>query len=168
MTRDCPTVDGWLNLQNFVDEKFLRTGHRCFVVVEKGEITGRLRRMKMKEVDRAKWPYTTVHDIMRPLDDLRAVTPDAPLDKRAGSDGPLRSEPASRHRQRASRRSAVASPNRHLFADTRGAAPVVLRFGRTTGMPQKAPFARTCRLELKSQSELYLPRVFGRKDLSEC
>src|SRR6185312_3707915 len=32
MTRDCPTVESWLNLQNFVDEHLLRTGQRCFVV----------------------------------------------------------------------------------------------------------------------------------------
>ena len=36
MTRDCPTVDGWLNVQNFVEQKLLRTGRRCFMVVDKG------------------------------------------------------------------------------------------------------------------------------------
>lgn len=40
MTRDCPTVDGWLNVQNFVDEKLFRTGQRCFMVVDKGQIDG--------------------------------------------------------------------------------------------------------------------------------
>jgi len=33
----------------------------------------------VKQIDRAKWPYMTLHDIMRPLDDLRAVAPDASL-----------------------------------------------------------------------------------------
>ncbi|HEX4227043.1 MAG TPA: site-2 protease family protein [Bryobacteraceae bacterium] len=79
MTRDCPTVDGWLNLQNFVEQELLRTARRCFVVVEKGEITGLVTPHEIKQVDRAKWPFTTVHDVMRPLEDLRAVTPDAPL-----------------------------------------------------------------------------------------
>lgn len=79
MTRDCPTVDGWLNVQNFVDHELLRTGQRCFIVVDKGEITGLVTPHEIKEIDRARWPFTTLHDIMRPLGDLRHVTPDAPL-----------------------------------------------------------------------------------------
>ncbi len=80
MTRDCPTVQGWLNLQNFVEQELLRTGRRCFFVVDKeGEITGLITPHEIKQIDRAKWPFTTVHDIMRPLDDLRAVTPETTL-----------------------------------------------------------------------------------------
>jgi Zn-dependent protease/CBS domain-containing protein len=79
MTRDCPTVDGWLNVQNFVDQELLRTGQRCFIVVDKGEVTGLVTPHEVKQIDRAKWPFTTLHDIMRPLEDLRAVTPDTPL-----------------------------------------------------------------------------------------
>jgi Zn-dependent protease/predicted transcriptional regulator len=79
MTRDCPTVEGWLNLQNFVEEKLLRTGQRCFVVSENGEVAGLITPHEVKEVERAKWPFTTLGDVMRPLDELHAVTPDAPL-----------------------------------------------------------------------------------------
>jgi Zn-dependent protease/predicted transcriptional regulator len=79
MTRDCPTTDGWLNIQNFVEQELLRTGQRCFIVVEKGEVTGLVTPHEIKQVDRAKWPFTTLHDVMRPLDDLRAVTPETPL-----------------------------------------------------------------------------------------
>ena len=79
MTKDCPTVDGWLNVQNFVDHELLRTGQRCFMVVDKGEITGLVTPHEVKQIDRAKWPFMTLHDIMRPLEDLRSVTPDATL-----------------------------------------------------------------------------------------
>ncbi len=79
MSRDCPTVDGWQNIQNFVDQVLLRTGQRCFMVVDKGEITGLVTPHEVKQIDRAKWPFMTLHDIMRPLEDLRAVTPDVPL-----------------------------------------------------------------------------------------
>ena len=79
MTRDCPTVDGWLNIQNFVDQELLRTGQRCYMVVDKGEIAGLVTPHEVKEIDRKKWPFTTLHGIMRPLEDLHAVTPDAPL-----------------------------------------------------------------------------------------
>jgi Zn-dependent protease/predicted transcriptional regulator len=79
MTKDCPTVDGWLNVQNFVDHELLRTGRRSFFVLEKGDISGLVTPHEVKQVDRAKWPFMTLHDIMRPLDDLRAVGPDATL-----------------------------------------------------------------------------------------
>jgi CBS domain-containing protein len=79
MTRDCPTVEGWLNLQNFVEDKLLRTGQRCFLVQENGEMAGLVTPHEVKEVDRAKWPYTTLRDVMRPLDELHAVKPDTPL-----------------------------------------------------------------------------------------
>lgn len=79
MTKDCPTVEGWLNVHNFVEHELLRTGQRCFMVVDKGEITGLVTPHEIKEIDRAKWPYMTLHDIMRPLGELHAVAPDTPL-----------------------------------------------------------------------------------------
>ena len=79
MTRDCPTVDGWLNVQNFVEQELLRTGRRCFVVVEKGEVTGLVTPHEIKQIDRAKWPLITLHDVMRPIRDLRSVAPGASL-----------------------------------------------------------------------------------------
>ena len=75
MTRDCPTVDGSLNVQNFVEQELLRTGRRCFVVVEKGEVTGLVTPHEIKQIDRAKWPFMTLHDVMRPIRDLRSVAP---------------------------------------------------------------------------------------------
>jgi Zn-dependent protease/predicted transcriptional regulator len=79
MTRDCPTVDGSLNVQNFVEQELLRTGRRCFVVAEKGEVTGLVTPHEIKQIDRAKWPFMTLHDIMRPIRDLRSVAPGASL-----------------------------------------------------------------------------------------
>jgi Zn-dependent protease/predicted transcriptional regulator len=79
MTRDCPTVDGWLNVQNFVEQKLLTGGQRCFVVVEKGEMTGLVTPNEIMPIDRAKWPFITLHEVMRPLEEIRSVTPDTPL-----------------------------------------------------------------------------------------
>ena len=31
------------------------------------------------DIDRAKWPFMTLHDVMRPIGDVRSVVPDAPL-----------------------------------------------------------------------------------------
>ena len=79
MTRDCPTVEGSLNLQNFVEQELLRTGRRCFVVVEKGEIMGLVTPHEIKQIDRAKWPFMTLRDVMRPIAEVRSVAPAASL-----------------------------------------------------------------------------------------
>ena len=79
MTRDCPTVDGWLNVQNFVDQELLRTARRCFIVMEKGEVTGLVTPHEVKNLDRAKWPFVTLHDVMRPLEEMRSISPDETL-----------------------------------------------------------------------------------------
>ncbi len=79
MTRDCPSVDGNSNLQTFVDEQLLRTGRRCFVVEEQGRIVGLITSHEVKEVERVKWPYTTVNAVMRPLDQLHTISAETPL-----------------------------------------------------------------------------------------
>ena len=76
MARDCPAVDGRTNLQTFVDEHLLRTGQRCFVVVEQGRLVGLVTPHEVKAIERARWPYTTVDEVARPLDVLRTVKPD--------------------------------------------------------------------------------------------
>ena len=42
-------------------------------------MTGLITPNEIKQIDRAKWPFTTLHDVMRPLEDVRSVAPDAPL-----------------------------------------------------------------------------------------
>jgi Zn-dependent protease/predicted transcriptional regulator len=79
MKSDCPTVDGRLKIGNFVEEYLLRTGQRWFVVEEQGQVTGLITPHEMKDLERTKWPFTTVHDMMRPLDDLHSVSPDVLL-----------------------------------------------------------------------------------------
>ena len=79
MTSDCPTVDGNLNVQHFVEEQLLPTGRRCFVVLQNGEIAGLVTPHEVKQIPRARWPFTTLYDIMRPLEQMRTVTPETPL-----------------------------------------------------------------------------------------
>jgi len=79
MSRDYPTVDGHSNLQTFVEEHLVRTGRRCFVVTFNGRPEGILTPNEVSKVERARWPYTTVDDVMRPLDQVRTVTPDTPV-----------------------------------------------------------------------------------------
>ncbi|HLO00658.1 MAG TPA: site-2 protease family protein [Pyrinomonadaceae bacterium] len=79
MTPNCPVVDSRDNLQTFVDEHLLRTGHRCFVVEEQGRISGIITPHELKGVERARWPYTTVDAVMLPLEKLHTIDPETPV-----------------------------------------------------------------------------------------
>ena len=79
MAQQFPIVDANANLQTFVQEHLLPTGHRCFVVSEQGRPAGIITPHEVKAIDRARWPYTTVGDVMRSLESLRTVGPDRPL-----------------------------------------------------------------------------------------
>jgi Zn-dependent protease/predicted transcriptional regulator len=79
MAQQFETVDANSNLQTFVQEHLLPTGHRCFVVVQQGTPAGIITPHEVKTVDRARWPYTTVGDVMRPLETLRTVGAERPL-----------------------------------------------------------------------------------------
>jgi len=76
MTRDYLRVDGRDNLQTLVDEHLLPTGQRCFIVEEKGKVAGIITPHEVKSIPRPRWPYTTVDQVMQPLDRLHAVRSD--------------------------------------------------------------------------------------------
>jgi Zn-dependent protease/CBS domain-containing protein len=78
MDRDCPTVEGHLSLQDFVYEYLLRSGRRCFAVVQNGRLTGLVTPNEIKHVDRERWAQTSVQAVMRPLSQLRTIAPDTP------------------------------------------------------------------------------------------
>ena len=79
MLRHCPTVDRRVTLQEFVDERLLRTGKRSFVVVDGDEVVGLITPNEVKEVDRSQWGRVTVGGAMRPLHEVRTISPDTPL-----------------------------------------------------------------------------------------
>jgi Zn-dependent protease/predicted transcriptional regulator len=79
MTRDCAAVDGNLNVQTFVEDHLLRSGRRCFVVEQNGEMIGLVTPHEVKDLERPKWPYTTLYDVMRPLNQVHTVTPSTPV-----------------------------------------------------------------------------------------
>jgi Zn-dependent protease/predicted transcriptional regulator len=79
MTSDCVTLDGNMSVQEFVEGYLLRSGKRCFVVQQNGEVTGLVTAHEIKELERPRWPYTTLADVMRPLDQLHTVAPTSPV-----------------------------------------------------------------------------------------
>ena len=81
MSSDYPTVDSHANIQTLVDEHFLRTGRRCFFVNQNGRIVGLVTPHEVREVDRQRWPFKTVDEVMRPLDQLRTISPETQVQK---------------------------------------------------------------------------------------
>lgn len=79
MNTSCPTVDGNLSVQRFVEDRVLRTGEPCYVVVDNTGPAGLVTSQDVKSFGRARWPYLTLFDVMRPLNDVRAVQPATPL-----------------------------------------------------------------------------------------
>jgi len=79
MSPDYAAVDGHSNVQTFVEEHLVRTGRRCFVVTFNGQAEGLITPNEIKAIPRARWPYTTVGDVMRPLNQVHAVAPNAPV-----------------------------------------------------------------------------------------
>jgi CBS domain-containing protein len=79
MTADCVTLDGNMNVERFVEDYLLRSGKRCFVVQQNSEVAGLVTPHEIKELERPRWPYTTLADIMRPLDQLHTVAPATPV-----------------------------------------------------------------------------------------
>lgn len=79
MARDCPTVEGRTNLQTFIEEFLLRTGRRCFAVVENGNLAGIITAHEIKEIEPAIRPFKTVSDAMRPIDQLQTVEANTPV-----------------------------------------------------------------------------------------
>jgi CBS domain-containing protein len=72
-------VSGHDNLQTFVNEYLLRTGKRCFIVRDGQGVEGLITPHEVRETERSRWPYTTVDEVMRPLGQVHAVSPDTPV-----------------------------------------------------------------------------------------
>jgi Zn-dependent protease/predicted transcriptional regulator len=79
MTHDCVAVDGNLNVQSFVEDHLLRSGRRCFVVEQNGAMIGLVTPHEIKNLEKARWPFTTLYDVMRPLDQVHTVAPSTPV-----------------------------------------------------------------------------------------
>jgi CBS domain-containing protein len=80
MSHDCPVIDGNTNIQHFVNDWLLHTGNRCFMIMNKdGALAGLVTPEDVKSIDRQRWPFTTLYDIVRPLDAIRTIGPETPL-----------------------------------------------------------------------------------------
>jgi Zn-dependent protease/CBS domain-containing protein len=79
MARDCVIVDRGMSLRDFVNIYLLKTGQRCFAVEDQGRLVGIITPRDVSNISRDRWDETTVREAMRPLQELRVITPDTPV-----------------------------------------------------------------------------------------
>jgi CBS domain-containing protein len=79
MSRDCQAVDGNMNLLNFAEEYLLRTGRRCFTVLQNGRELGLATVDDLKHIARNRWTFMTIADIAHPLNQMPSVSPETPM-----------------------------------------------------------------------------------------
>lgn len=77
MARDCETVDAGTSLRRFVDEQLLRVASRCVAVTTQDRVVGLITPDDVKHVERERWEQTPVSQVMRPLQALHPLEPDA-------------------------------------------------------------------------------------------
>ncbi|HXY09388.1 MAG TPA: site-2 protease family protein [Terriglobales bacterium] len=78
MSSDYPTVDPNISLEEFVHEQLLRSGRRCFLVVENGRMVGLITPHEIREIDPQTWRMRRVGDVMREANKIHFVSPDMP------------------------------------------------------------------------------------------
>lgn len=79
MSRDCPNVPARMALAELVREHILKTGQRCFIVVEGSRLEGLVTLHQIKAVPQERWGQVSVGEAMTPVSQLRIVAPDQPL-----------------------------------------------------------------------------------------
>jgi CBS domain-containing protein len=66
-------------LAELVREHILKTGQRCFIVVDGSRLEGLVTLHQIKAVPQEQWAQVSVGEAMTPVSQLRIVAPDQPL-----------------------------------------------------------------------------------------
>ncbi|MFN0122460.1 MAG: site-2 protease family protein [Blastocatellia bacterium] len=80
MTTECPRIPVELSLADFVDSYLMQSGDHCFVVTEACEPRGIITLTDVRAIPRQEWPRLSLRQAMRPLDQLRTVTPETEIE----------------------------------------------------------------------------------------
>jgi len=78
MSRELPAVGRATSLEDYVHE-MLRTGRRCHLVMEDGELQGLMTVHALNRVPREDWAVTSVQAAMVPRAQIRWVAPEEPV-----------------------------------------------------------------------------------------
>lgn len=81
MEKNCANVPSYLSVRDFVDEYLLRSGQRCFVVMQDSHAAGIATAEDARSVSRDRWAQTSLQGIMRPLSRMVTVSPEMPVVK---------------------------------------------------------------------------------------
>ena len=78
MSHDCATVRPGTTISE-VAEQVLRTGRRCFFIVDDGRVAGMVTPHEIRAVPRDWWDVTPAVEAMQPVERLHQVDADAPV-----------------------------------------------------------------------------------------
>jgi Zn-dependent protease/predicted transcriptional regulator len=78
MSQDCPIVERGRSVAD-VAEEVLRTGRRCFFILDGDKVAGLLTPQELRSVPRDRWSVTPASEVMRPLERLHHVEAEAPV-----------------------------------------------------------------------------------------
>jgi len=78
MSSDYETVAPNTSLQDFVHQQLLRSGRRCFLVVQDSRLLGLITPHEVRTVEPESWPSTPVRSVMRSADKIHFVSRDMP------------------------------------------------------------------------------------------
>jgi len=80
MRSDCARIPPEESVAQFVEERLLRTGERCYLVSsEVDTLLGLITVHEVKALARESWPTTAIRDVMVPFARLRSTGPDRSL-----------------------------------------------------------------------------------------
>lgn len=78
MTREIPTVDGHITLEDYGSE-VLRTGRRCHLVLTDDRLVGMMNVHMLNSVSREEWAHNSVQAAMIPREKILWTSPQEPL-----------------------------------------------------------------------------------------
>jgi Zn-dependent protease len=78
MSRDCTTVRRGTSVSDLAEE-VLRTGRRCFFVVDDDRVEGMVTPQELRTVPRERWGVTPAAEAMQPVERLHQIDADAPV-----------------------------------------------------------------------------------------
>jgi Zn-dependent protease/predicted transcriptional regulator len=78
MSTNFEVVSPNMSVQEFVNERLMRTGKRCFLVMENGQMLGMVTSNEIRKVNPSLWQFKQVGDVMRPDSQIHFVRPDMP------------------------------------------------------------------------------------------
>ncbi len=76
---DLPQIPRDLTLDRLIYEHILKTGRRCFPVVDEGRLLGIVTLHHVKETPQSAWATTSVGTVMMPVEQIIKVSPDETL-----------------------------------------------------------------------------------------